>query len=284
MVTGTRPTATATDMAIQPIRTDMAIPRTVMATAIQPIAPVTMGTGALIVPAPMQAIVPPDGSRSIVPAGTEVDSSPRSASSRKIWNALRVNPRPFMRPNWDSRRSDRQGVEVKPRRFIELRTEPPRAPAANLPACVGVLRLPTQEGSMSRIHNVPRRGGLLGLAIFVGTLTTFVASAEIRAQGNVHQMDVTPKGDVHQLEGAPQGTVPKQSATATGTVTAVNPVDHNITVNHGAIPEIKWPAMKMEFPVVSSLDLSKVKVGEKVRFTITGSGNSYTVQSINPAR
>ena len=43
-------------------------------------------------------------------------------------------------------------------------------------------------------------------------------------------------------------------------------------------------AMKMEFPVVSSLDLSKVKVGDKVRFTITGLGNSNTVQSISPAR
>jgi Cu(I)/Ag(I) efflux system periplasmic protein CusF len=39
----------------------------------------------------------------------------------------------------------------------------------------------------------------------------------------------------------------------------------------------------MEFPVVSSVDLSKVKVGDKVRFTLSGSGNAYTVQSINPA-
>ena len=113
------------------------------------------------------------------------------------------------------------------------------------------------------------------MTIFVGTLTTFVASVEIRAQGNVHQTE----GNVHQAVGDT-----KQSATATGTVTAVNAANHKITVNHGVIPEIKWPAMKMEFPVVSSLNLSKVKVGDKVRFTITGSGNSYTVQSINPAR
>jgi Cu(I)/Ag(I) efflux system protein CusF len=41
--------------------------------------------------------------------------------------------------------------------------------------------------------------------------------------------------------------------------------------------------MKMEFPVVPSIDLSKVKVGDKVRFTPSGSGNAYTVQSISPA-
>jgi Cu(I)/Ag(I) efflux system protein CusF len=41
--------------------------------------------------------------------------------------------------------------------------------------------------------------------------------------------------------------------------------------------------MKMEFPVVSSLDLSKFKAGDKVHFTLSGSGNSYTLQSISPA-
>jgi Cu(I)/Ag(I) efflux system periplasmic protein CusF len=72
-------------------------------------------------------------------------------------------------------------------------------------------------------------------------------------------------------------------ASATGTVTAINAADRKITFNHGPIPEIKWPAMKMEFPVVPSVDLSNVKVGDKVRFTLSGSGNSYTVQSISPA-
>ena len=77
---------------------------------------------------------------------------------------------------------------------------------------------------------------------------------------------------------AKQGT----TASAIGTVTAVNAADRKITFNHGPIPEIKWPAMKMEFPVGSSVDLSKVKVGEKVRFILSGSGNAYTVQSISP--
>lgn len=40
--------------------------------------------------------------------------------------------------------------------------------------------------------------------------------------------------------------------------------------------------MKMEFPVAASVDLSKVKTGDKMRFTLTGSGNAYTVQSISP--
>jgi Cu(I)/Ag(I) efflux system periplasmic protein CusF len=113
-----------------------------------------------------------------------------------------------------------------------------------------------------------------GLAILVLS-SALVSSAEVGAQGMQQKgMDRMPgMGD------AKQGT----TASATGTVTAVNTADRKITFNHGPIPEIKWPAMKMEFPVLPSVDLSKVKVGDKVRFTLSGSGNAYTVQSINPA-
>jgi Cu/Ag efflux protein CusF len=77
---------------------------------------------------------------------------------------------------------------------------------------------------------------------------------------------------------------PKQATTAsgTGTVTAVNVASRKITLDHGPMPEIKWPAMKMEFAAAPSVDLSKVNTGDKVRFTISGSGSSYTVQSIAP--
>ena len=79
---------------------------------------------------------------------------------------------------------------------------------------------------------------------------------------------------------APKAAV--KSASGTGTVIALNAAGKKITFDHGPMPEIDWPAMKMEFPVASSVDLSKVKTGDKVRFTLTGSGKNYTVQSISP--
>jgi len=42
--------------------------------------------------------------------------------------------------------------------------------------------------------------------------------------------------------------------------------------------------MKMEFTVAPSVDLSKVKAGDKVKFTLSGSRNTYTVQSITAVR
>jgi Cu/Ag efflux protein CusF len=74
------------------------------------------------------------------------------------------------------------------------------------------------------------------------------------------------------------------AATGTGTVTALNAARRRVTFDHGPMPDIKWPAMKMEFPVAPAVDLSKVKTGDKVRFTLSGSNDKYTVQSIAPAQ
>lgn len=73
-------------------------------------------------------------------------------------------------------------------------------------------------------------------------------------------------------------------AKAKGTIAAINASDHKITLDHGPIPAIKWPAMKMEFAVAPNVDLSKVKEGERVDFVLSGSGGNYTVQSIAPAK
>ena len=88
-----------------------------------------------------------------------------------------------------------------------------------------------------------------------------------------------------QMGNMPMGKdAPKsaKSASGTGTVTSLNVGGRKVTFDHGPIPEIDWPAMKMEFAVAPSVDLSKVKTGDKVRFTLTGSGSTYTVQSISP--
>ena len=111
--------------------------------------------------------------------------------------------------------------------------------------------------------------GILAWTLIVG-LTPVLPSGELYAQG------------MNQMPGM---GAPKQQATTasgTGTVTAVNAANRKITFDHGPMPEIKWPAMKMEFAVAPSVDLSKVKTGDKLRFTISGSGSSYTVQSIAP--
>jgi Cu/Ag efflux protein CusF len=80
---------------------------------------------------------------------------------------------------------------------------------------------------------------------------------------------------------APKGT---RTAAGTGTVTALNAAGRKVTLDHGPMPEMNWPAMKMEFGVATAVDLSKIKAGDKVRFTITSSDSTHTIQSMSPSQ
>ncbi len=72
----------------------------------------------------------------------------------------------------------------------------------------------------------------------------------------------------------------ENTATSTGVITALDPVAGRVTLKHGPIPEIKWPAMTMEFPADPPVLLDGLKVGEPVRFTLTGKGQDYRVTAI----
>ena len=107
----------------------------------------------------------------------------------------------------------------------------------------------------------------LAAALIAGSLA--VPSGASFAQMNMPMSKDTPKAAA-------------KSASGTATVVALNAGGKKITLDHAPMPEIDWPAMKMEFPVAASVDLSKVKTGDKVKFTLTGSGKNYTVQTISP--
>jgi Cu(I)/Ag(I) efflux system protein CusF len=129
--------------------------------------------------------------------------------------------------------------------------------------------MPTSKKAFRLPH-----ANVLTCALLIGISPLPLSFGELRAQGQPKMKQMPSTGD------AKQGT----TASGTGTVTAVNAASRKITFDHGPIPQIKWPAMKMEFPVAPSVDLSKVKTGDKVNFTLSGSGSSYTVQSVSVAR
>ena len=68
-------------------------------------------------------------------------------------------------------------------------------------------------------------------------------------------------------------------AKGSGTVTAVDMATGKITLDHGPIAELEWPAMKMGFAAKPEL-LTSVAVGDKVDFTISLKGNYGTVTAI----
>ena len=64
-----------------------------------------------------------------------------------------------------------------------------------------------------------------------------------------------------------------------GTVTAMDAAAGKITLDHGDIPAVGWPAMTMGFAAKPAL-LAGVAVGDKVDFEVTVTGNAGEVTAI----
>jgi Cu/Ag efflux protein CusF len=76
----------------------------------------------------------------------------------------------------------------------------------------------------------------------------------------------------------------RNDAHGTGTVNSVDPAAHKINLSHQPIPQIGWPAMTMDFAVAPSVNLSTLKPGTGVNFTIEkGAGGMYEIKALTPA-
>ena len=70
---------------------------------------------------------------------------------------------------------------------------------------------------------------------------------------------------------------------ASGTVDAVDAAKRKITLSHGAIKSLGWPAMTMDFVVDKGVDLSTIKTGTKVNFTLVrGADGQWVVDTLKP--
>lgn len=86
-------------------------------------------------------------------------------------------------------------------------------------------------------------------------------------------------GDMGNMTMAPAAsTVIK--AKGHGTVTAVDKAAGTITLDHGPIPEAKWPAMTMTFKAAPAIT-DAAKVGDTVDFDLTLTGNAGEVTRIS---
>ena len=83
-------------------------------------------------------------------------------------------------------------------------------------------------------------------------------------------------------EGMPMGSGAEtaQAASAEGTVTAVDEEAGKITIDHGPVPQVDWPAMTMAFEADEALR-QQVEVGDEVAFdfrTTEGGGQITSIR------
>ena len=65
-----------------------------------------------------------------------------------------------------------------------------------------------------------------------------------------------------------------------GTVKKVDSAAGKVTIAHGPIPTMKWPAMNMTFTVKDKALLAKFSQDKKVDFEFVEQGSNYVIMSV----
>lgn len=94
------------------------------------------------------------------------------------------------------------------------------------------------------------------------------------------QSSAAASSDMSNMSDMPTAAETKQGA-GVGTVTAIDPAQGTIKLDHGAIAELGWPAMEMSFAAEPAA-LSGIEIGEQVEFEVSWDGTSGHLTAVRP--
>jgi Cu(I)/Ag(I) efflux system protein CusF len=89
-----------------------------------------------------------------------------------------------------------------------------------------------------------------------------------------------PMSDMKMAPAANASAV--KTGTASGIVKAIDPKAGTVTLQHGPIPGVGWPAMTMVFKATKPAMLKGVKVGQTVDFAVRTPPTGPEVTAIRP--
>lgn len=84
-------------------------------------------------------------------------------------------------------------------------------------------------------------------------------------------------GDTHAGCGHVASAKQETAHQASGVVKKMDAAKGTVTISHGAVKDLKWPAMTMTFRVKDKSLLEQLKVDKKVDFTFVQQGNDYVI-------
>ena len=149
------------------------------------------------------------------------------------------------------------------------------------PLAMGLLSI-TLIACMNSPPSSAEPGAAVPLGIDLGGSGPVIASAQPDLPPRAIRAEAQAASPQHRdMQMAHEG---HNDAHGTGTVNSVDSAQHKVNLSHNPIPDIGWPAMTMEFPVAPSVDLTAIKPGTRVNFTIEQQpGGMYQIQAISPA-
>ena len=90
-----------------------------------------------------------------------------------------------------------------------------------------------------------------------------------------------PASHAGQMHGMAAGQAVSKTGSAVGVVKAVDAKAGTVTIEHGPIPAVGWPAMTMAFKATPAV-LHAANVGGRVDFAVRVQGANAEVTSIKP--
>jgi Cu(I)/Ag(I) efflux system protein CusF len=98
----------------------------------------------------------------------------------------------------------------------------------------------------------------------------------LAAPALLHAQSDTMRG--MDMQGA--GKTQVKTHKGVGTVKKIDSARGKVTIAHGPIPTMKWPAMNMAFTVKDKALLGKVSQDKKVEFEFVQQGSDYVITSV----
>lgn len=108
--------------------------------------------------------------------------------------------------------------------------------------------------------------------VFKAVVFAVFSTLAINAQANEHH-----HGD---MMGAMPAAEQSPTVSASGVVKSVDMESKKVTIEHGPIPALNWPAMTMRFTITPQTQLNGIKAGDNVAFTFIQQGNLSLLQDI----
>lgn len=105
-------------------------------------------------------------------------------------------------------------------------------------------------------------------------ISALLAATSVLAQGHIGGMKGMDMGKKPVVEAR------QQTHTATGTVKKADAKAGKVTVEHGPIASLNWPAMTMAFRVGEQALWKKLEEGKKVELAFMQQGNDYVVTAV----
>jgi Cu(I)/Ag(I) efflux system protein CusF len=112
------------------------------------------------------------------------------------------------------------------------------------------------------------------------TIIALATPVAVLAQsGDMKGMDMKDHKGM-DMKGMPSDKGQDRAHKATGTVTKVDSAKNAVTIAHGPVPTMKWPAMTMTFAVKDKAMLGKLPAGKKVEVEFVQQGKDYVITDV----